>query len=1506
MAIAEIMLAAIADAVFSYIVAKGGDELGGWAKNKLGLDPAKKAFKEALGEAFEDLERDQPYWVAEQFDASFLKHEGAPILAAFLVRDGRPDASELAARWTDSLNIKQPERRAFHTRELEPVAASFLESLAHRLKAKEELSELHDSRAFEQLAGDVRAIRGSLGAEKATTGTWRDYLRWLIERNLYLDPRGTYPMQRRVQVKLDEVYVSLQAERDEVPEVADQQALVKKTVGIEKQAAASRWLTEELEDRRELLLAHSAESLDAERPGEALELAEVVTRHDRVVILGDPGSGKTTLLRYLALKHAEALWSGRAHAGTDLGKARFPILVRIAEYAESGAWKTKSLGDFLTESYLLHDCPRHGLADLLQGELEKGNCLVLLDGLDEIVSADERLGVVKHIEDFVRRYADKANRFVVTGRRAGYRSAPLTEAFTHYMIRDMDEAQIRRFLERWCPVVEDAQTPELSVQERRRVAKREIEGIMKAVKDSPGVRRLAANPLLLRTLALIHRTGAQLPQKRIEIYKLAADVLGRTWRTAQGVPESALVKDEYLTPLLSKLAYWMHLDKPTGIATEHEVYCVLGEEWARLYELRWDEDEPNPKIREEIRKFLLAVREHTGLFVEHAPSRFGFMHLIFEEYYAARYLVARGKTRAKLIRQHLHQSRWEEPILLALGFVGLESAEGASALVETAILAGGEEAKVSGFTPSPYEDLLGRDYLFALRCLGDNVPVRPELLKRQVERLAGELLYNEGSARYYRYRQALTERLKYLGRSEGAAALVPRLIAALGDSTVKDTVRDRAAESLCQLGQGNPEAIAALLHILGDSKMEVTVPFQATESLRQAGQGSPEVITELLRILWDSKVKDDVRKWAAHSLGEVGQGNPKVIAELLKVLEDSTVGVDIRESVVFSLGRLGEGSLEAIMGLLKVLEDSTMPDIRSWVADRLGEMRQGSPEVTARLLKVLEDSMLDVYIRYHVAESLVKLEQGSPEVIVGLLQDSRVQADVREHATWGLRKLGQGNPEMIARLLKVLEDSTLEASVRKGVAEGLGEVGQGNPGVIAGLLKVLGDSTVEATVREGAARSLINLGQGRPEVIAGLLKVLGDSTVEAYIREGAGWGLIKVGQGSPEVTAGLLKVLEDSREEDDIRSWVASALGVVGQGSPEVTPRLLKVLEDNMTKVEHNMMKVYVCENAIRSLGQLGRESPEAIVGLLRVLGNNKVKVNGSKEGYVQTRIVESLFVESLGRVGQGNQEVIAGLLKVLENSTLEVFIRRDAAWGLGKVGQGNPEVIERLLRVLEDSTVEAIVRASAAGSLGRLGRESPEVIERLLKVLEDSTLEDAVREGAGWGLGEVRQGNPKAIAGLLKMLEDSTVGVDIRYRAARSLIGLGQVSPKATAVLVETLRRAEYSSVRRDAAHLLGLIGQANKATLDGLRHGLLDAESEVRIACAQALAWLGKRFPAAAQGIAERFIRAMKSPHFAKPDKDRFIGRPGYDYAYDGLWWLVAGEEEEDNEEDPWILGI
>src|SRR5260370_33800245 len=98
-------------------------------------------------------------------------------------------------------------------------------------------------------------------------------------------------------------------------------------------------------------------------------------------------------------------------------------------------------------------------------------------------------------------------------------------------------------------------------------------------------------------------------------------------------------------------------------------------------------------------------------------------------------------------------------------------------------MAEGEDAQAVGLEAGPYEELLGWDYLFALRWLGDNIVVRPKLMQRLVERVADELLHGSGSARFRRYWQALEERLGELGGSKALEELLPVLTGSINGSS---------------------------------------------------------------------------------------------------------------------------------------------------------------------------------------------------------------------------------------------------------------------------------------------------------------------------------------------------------------------------------------------------------------------------------------------------------------------------------------------------------------------------------------------------------------------------------------------------------------------------------------------------------------------------------------------------------------------------------------------------
>ena len=558
------------------------------------------------------------------------------------------------------------------------------------------------------------------------------------------------------------------------------------------------------------------------------------------------------------------------------------------------------------------------------------------------------------------------------------------------------------------------------------------------------------------------------------------------------------------------------------------------------------------------------------------------MHLTFEEYYTARYLVERSRTCALLIRKHLHDPRWEEPILLALGFVGLDSAGEAAELLETAILAQNEEAKELGFRPSQYEELLGRDYLFALRCLGDSIPVRPKLLTQLIHQLADELLYRAGLARFLRYRQALEEKLDHLKGSEGALLLISHLVTVLKDKV--PSVRLAAVKSLAKLDPVSPDIVTNLMEMLRDN--DLGVRYQTARSLKQLHQTSYEVVASLIKIV-GSNDSIEIREAAIESLGRLAQASPQVIQALLDALRDPSPR--IRYQAAENLGRLGDGSPEVIGMLLDALRDEHVI-VRRQAVESLGQLGQGRPEVAQALLRMLYEP--DPKVRRQVVDSLVKVGQGMPEVVPALLNELH-------------------NPD---------------SKIRYQAIRSLGEVGHRSAQEVStALLSLLDDE--EWRVRQQVVGSLMQLSQYSPEALDALISIAHNKSPLLRTAAVMNLGRLSIGNveyRSPEkVEQALIQALSQD-SDPNVRSTTAISLGRLGIATSQTLSALRELLQED---------DIELCSTAAASLHKLGYSSAEICSVQLTALHNAKSSLARHEAALV------------IGDIGSGDEATIQSLI---------------------------------------------------------------------------------------------------------------------------------------------------------------------------------------------------------------------------------------------------------------------
>jgi hypothetical protein len=442
----------------AFDLALSGSRLDDRVRKRLDNAHVEEAFARSVESAAAATRHKHPEWAATLIEMTEGSARATSLVAELLLRDGKPDPIALADAWLAALAPRRKTSEDVWLQELERVATDFLAALQDALKAEPKLSEINSGRNLETQADLLSRVVETLGAERATPGTRRDYLKWLRGQTLYLNERGTPQARRNVQVELKDVYVSLTAHQHRT-----ENDLFGSTVAHRSNLPSStEYVSSMNQIERSDIMSHVRDQIDPEHiPVLPIELHDAVRDYDRVVILGDPGSGKSTLTRYLALQHADALSRGE-HSVENLGLARFPIMIRVAEFVELGLREGKSLSDSLADICSYHECPSRGLRNLMETELAHGNCLVLLDGLDEIISADDRRQAVNGIEDFIRRHSHKNNRFVVTSRPAGYREASFEIAFQHFTISEMTTDQIEKFLSHWCLAVAKQEFAEAS------------------------------------------------------------------------------------------------------------------------------------------------------------------------------------------------------------------------------------------------------------------------------------------------------------------------------------------------------------------------------------------------------------------------------------------------------------------------------------------------------------------------------------------------------------------------------------------------------------------------------------------------------------------------------------------------------------------------------------------------------------------------------------------------------------------------------------------------------------------------------------------------------------------------------------------------------------------------------------------------------------------------------------------------------------------------------------
>ncbi|MFO7674848.1 MAG: HEAT repeat domain-containing protein [bacterium] len=1077
--------------------------------------------------------------------------------------DSMPDAAVLGRAWNETFAAEGPalpegfkwsrlsEAHARSTRRTPELAAA-LRPVAELIRRRQ-LLETEGRGSAVDAAFDLARYRARL----------RDRYRFFpLDRLAPVDPDGEGP-----RFLLEQVFVE--------PEVRPDPPGTGPAESIESRLAAVGELPGE-----DGAPGRPGELRHEHRPEPAQPLWEVLAApsSSRLVVLGDPGSGKSLLGRYLAwaLCSPELPPELRALAG------RTPFVIELSRLAAFSA-RADSAG-FGFVDYL----DRLGHADnypLQKPELEEwlrsgGPAVFVFDGLDEVFDPGTRADIERRIcaLDY------PGARVIVTSRAIGYRRAGFDRAgFAHCVLQDLDRPRIERFCRRWyaTTLAEDTVRGELRRQR-----------LLRAVDDSPEIRALAGNPMLLTLLAMTPRRS-ELPRRRHQVLERAVRALVEHWHAdshvRKVVPGTPVLDFDDKLDLL-RAAALLAQERRAAARGNFITGQDLENEFARVFEsgrLRLDRDDAVSAAR------ALVERLETGNSILRGcgMQTFGFADRTFldclcADHYARRLKEIEGYGLSGLAREVLElrvtDELWHEVIRLLAGMAGDDRGTAIAAHVARAALLNGNA------------DASARLALLAVECLAevrdpggdrDNVesvlqgyerllfthaaPGDPAPCSRATAALAAANLHWQDWNLFKRWEKLLVHEAHGVRRfAQAAAAAVhrtdPEALSLLKQQAAEggdENVRWSALEVLagnCPTYPGVPELLKQFVAGGANASARWSA-YQALAGQYPADPDIPQLLKQLA-----AEGRDEAVRWSAlRSLADKCPDDPDV-AELLKQLAAEDPSPAVRGSALRTLAGKHADAPGLTELLRRLADEDASVAVRGCALRALADRCPDDPGVLALLKRLATEGEGD-YLRRSALEALAARYPDYPGVLA-LLKQLAVDGETSYLRRSALELLA-GNyldSSGVLTLLKQLAAGDKDEVVRWSALRALAGQRPADPDVPS-LMKQLATAAADETIRWSALRPLARKQPDDPDVLP-LLRRLATEARDEAVRWSALRALSELQPDDPDVLPLLRRLATEARDEA-VRWSALRALAEQRPADPGVLPLVKRLATEGRNEM---------------------------------------------------------------------------------------------------------------------------------------------------------------------------------------------------------------------------------------------------------------------------------------------------------------------------------------------------
>ncbi len=571
--------------------------------------------------------------------------------------------------------------------------------------------------------------------------------------------------------------------------------------------------------------------------------------------------------------------------------------------------------------------------------------------------------------------------------------------------------------------------------------------------------------------------------------------------------------------------------------------------------------------------------------------------------------------------------------------------------------------------------------------------------------LSPRLVLKEGLLNFLTAQEALVDAIHFVENLSSAGGVLPdilitSLLSLLRNEKMNDEVRSSIVSACAGQSSLSKNVRQGLIDFLQDKKVNEGVRRKVAAILTNRANLDREMIQELIAFLQNEKVDEGLRGVIASGLASRSDLDEEVIQEFIAFLYNEKMGEAIKDSVVSAFASRSNLDEKAILKFMAFFgNEEICVELRSKIAYALAKQSNLDEEVIKAIITFVQDAKVDEGTRCGVIFDLMyqsNLDEEAIKMFLFFLQDEKIDGSMKCIMAYRLASLFSLDGKAIQIFIALLKNENVDEGAKGALAYALAKRSDLDEEAIQVLIAFVQDKKVDEEMRASIAYTLARQSDLDGAGIKVFITFIEDRRVDKKVRGEVALALTRQ-SNDEEAIKTLIFLLQDENLSMDVRYNLASIVEGQSNLDKETIKILIALLQDK--KISIGLKS--------KILGALARQSnldEDAIKVLITLLKDEKVSVE------LKEKILFAL--ESKLNL---NEDTIQAIIALFQNKEVFMELRIRSFSVLEKRSDLDEKAIKRLIICLQNEDVDEWTMNSIISILKKQSNLNEEVINMLI-----------------------------------------------------------------------------------------------------------------------------------------------------------------------------------------------